>query len=210
MTQTETRNPAKREQMLLAARALFLAQGYGRTSTDALARAAGVSKQTLYVYFPGKADLLAAVVARELDTLDGGQAPPLPQDRAGLRALLLAFARGVTGRLLDPDALALLRLLIGEAAHLPELRPLLQEAVPLRLLGRVGALLTAARARGLVQTPDPDLSARMFVGPLMSYVLLDGLFGTAPPAPPPEATLARLVDLCLLSLPEAPPGGDPT
>lgn len=178
MTQETARTRAKRQQILAAARTLFLAQGYARTSTDAVTRAAGVSKQTLYAYYPGKAELLAATVAQELDGLDpGGRLHPPPATRPELRAQLLGFARAVTSRLLDPDALALLRLLLGEAAHLPELRAALRQAFPARLLGAAEHLLRDAQERGLIETPNLQLSARMFVGPVMSYVALDGLFG---------------------------------
>lgn len=189
---------AKRQQILTAARTLFLSQGYARTSTDAITEAASVSKQTLYAYYRGKSELLAATVAQELSALDLDrrvQDPPatLPE----LRARLLAFAGAVTGHLLEPDALALLRLLIGEAIHLPELRATLREAFPARLLGVTEGLLREAHGRGLIHAPDPNLSARMFVGPVMSFVALDGLFGDAPPRPPGEQALATLVDLFL-------------
>ena len=40
----------------------------------------------------------------------------------------------------------------------------------------------------------------MFVGPIMSFVALDGLFGDAPPVPPSDAALSTLVDLFLLTV----------
>lgn len=199
MTQTEaSRTQVKRAQMLDAARTLFLAQGYARTSTDAIAKEAGVSKQTLYVYFPGKAELLAAVVAREVDGLTArGEAAGLPTTLPEVRARLLAFAHAVTRQLLHPDALALLRLLLGEAAHLPELRGPLREAVPNRLLSSVEAMLCAAHDARLIHVPDLALCARMFVGPVMSFVVLDGFFGDTLPELPTEVTLGRVVDLFL-------------
>ena len=205
-TADSPRARAKRQQITDAARALFLAQGYARTSTDAITRAAGVSKQTLYIYFPGKVELLSAVIAQEL----GGHAPELgtapdpqtqdPRTLAELRTWLLRFARRVTSSLMQPDSIALLRLLIGETVHLPELRGVLRRTLPARLIVTVQALLTTCAARGLIVVSSPDLSARMFVGPIMSFVALDGLFGDAPPAPPSDAALSTLVDLFLLTV----------
>lgn len=194
------RAQAKREQILGAARTQFLGQGYARTSTDALAAAAGVSKQTLYAYFPGKTELLAAVVERELGDLNVGGAAGTPSSLPELRARLLGFSLALTTHLVQPDALALLRLLLGEAAHLPEVRTLTRQAVPGRLLAGAAALLAAAHGRGLISAPDPDLSARMLVGPVMSFVMLDGFFGDGLPDPPSEATLGRLIDLFLRSV----------
>ncbi|MFC4453660.1 TetR/AcrR family transcriptional regulator [Deinococcus sonorensis] len=203
MTTESPRARAKRTQILTAARTLFLQHGYARTSTDAITEAAGVSKQTLYAYYRGKAQLLSATIAQELDGLDlHGRFQPTPTTHDDLRARLLDFAHAVTGHLLQPDALALLRLLLGEAIHVPELRGALREAFPARLLGVGAHLLQDAHARGLIHAPDPALSARMFVGPVMSYVVLDGLFSPTAPHPPTDATLARLVDLFLLTVHE--------
>lgn len=166
-----------------------------------MTEAAGVSKQTLYAYYPGKTDLLAATVAQELGGLQpGGEGQAAPTTLAELRARLLDLAGAVTGQLLRPDALALLRLLVGEAVHLPELRGALRQALPARLIGLTEHLLRDADGRDLIHAPDPHLSARMFVGPVMSYVALDGLFGDAPPQPPSGAMLATLVDLYLLTV----------
>lgn len=195
------RAQAKRQQIMAAARQLFLAQGYERSSTEAIRQAAGVSKQTLYVYFPSKVDLLSAVVVQELADFGFEPAasdPPLSLD--DLRTRLLRLAKLFIGKLMQPEALSLLRLLIGEAVHLPELRGVVRGAFPARLLTGVEALLSAAHQAELIDAPDLNLSARLFIGPVISFVALDGLLSEQPPAPPSEATLARLVDLFLLTV----------
>ena len=201
---TSLRAQAKRQQIMAAARQLFLAQGYERSSTEAIRQAAGVSKQTLYVYFPGKVELLSAVVMQELaglgPLLSGAEPGMTPKTLDELRVLLLWLAQTFTGKLMEPDALALLRLLIGEAVHLPELRGVVREAFPARLLAGVERLLSAAHTSGLIHAPDPNLSARLFIGPVISFVALDGLLSQGSPAPPGEATLTRLVDLFLLTV----------
>ena len=49
--------------ILAAAERAFLAQGFGAVSMDAIARAAGVSKATVYAHFAGKEELFGAIVA---------------------------------------------------------------------------------------------------------------------------------------------------
>src|SRR5579872_2689987 len=56
---------AKRRQILDGARAVFLAQGFDAASMGEIARAAGVSKGTLYVYFKHKEELFEAIVEEE-------------------------------------------------------------------------------------------------------------------------------------------------
>ena len=55
----------KRVRILDAAEALFIRQGYVKTSMDEVAREAGVAKGTLYLYFNKKADLILAAIGRE-------------------------------------------------------------------------------------------------------------------------------------------------
>src|ERR1700684_4437387 len=56
---------AKRRQIVEGARSIFLAQGFDAASMNDIARASGVSKGTLYVYFENKEQLFAAIVQEE-------------------------------------------------------------------------------------------------------------------------------------------------
>lgn len=204
------RAQAKREQILSAARSLFLTQGYARTSMDAITQGAGVSKQTLYAYFASKAELIAAVVTQEIDGLEGSSAHAPIRTLPELRATLFGFARTLTGRLMQEEAVALLRLLIGEAVHVPELRQLLRGAFPVRLLTQAEALLEAAHHQEIIQAPDPAVSARMFVGPIMSFVMLDGLLSESTATPPSDAVLMKIVEAFLRTVPREAQEGDLT
>lgn len=195
------RQLAKRQQIADAATRLFLANGYAGTSTDAISADAGVSKQTLYSYFPTKVDLLAEVLngaSREL--FPNLPAPTHIASVAELRTVLLSFATQLTQTMLRAESIAMFRLILGEAFRVPELRALVQTALPRQLLGRVAQILELAHDTGLIRLPDPDLAPRLFLGPVMTYVALDG-FLSAHPAPPPSAdTLARLTDAFLTSV----------
>jgi len=64
----QKRSSPRKEGILTAARAQFLEQGFSKTSMDAIARSAGVSKATLYAYFPSKETLFADLVEIEFRT----------------------------------------------------------------------------------------------------------------------------------------------
>nr|WP_300143573.1 TetR/AcrR family transcriptional regulator [Propionicimonas sp.] len=199
-TAAARRKAEKREQITSAARKLFLAQGFAGTSMDAVTAEAGVSKQTLYAYFPGKIDLLAAVLYEGMSQLV--LHPPEHDFRTldDLRETLVEFSARLTGSLLQPDTIALVRLVLGEVFRVAELRQAFREALPGQVLAQTQELLRQADARGLLSIPDPELASRMFVGPVMTYVALDG-FLSADPAPPPERVeLAQLVDAFLTSV----------
>lgn len=202
MTQGLTeRQQAKRQQIADAATRLFLANGYAGTSTDAIAADAGVSKQTLYSYFPTKVDLLASVLNGASQELFPNL--PAPQHITSvdeLRTVLLTFATRLTQTMMSEQGIALFRLILGEAFRVPELRGLVQTALPKQLLGRVGQILHLAHDTGLIRLADPDLAPRLFLGPVMTYVALDGFLSTQPATPPAAETLARLTDAFLTSV----------
>lgn len=195
------RASAKKEQIASAARDLFLTQGYAGTTMDGVSAVAGVSKQTLYSYFPSKADLLAEVLDEEISSLRTGEVRlPDVGSLAEFRAALLEYARRLTSRWSREDAQQLLRLAVGEVVRLPELRDVVREAFPGQLLGQVERLISAASEAGLIHARRPDLSARMFLGPLMSFVTIDGLFRTDGVIPPDAESLAYVVDAFLATV----------
>ncbi len=110
----------KRQLVLDAATALFMAQGYGAVSMDAIARAAGVSKATLYAYFSSKDQLFATIIG-EACRQNIGMANFLPGGDTDVRAALTAFAGQMLRFLLEDKALAIHRVVISESVRFPEL-----------------------------------------------------------------------------------------
>lgn len=198
------RQAAKREQIAVAARKLFLEQGYAGTSMDAVSAEASVSKQTLYAYFPAKVDLLKAILERELARVVHEGPLPEPQSLPELRGLLVMFATRLTQTLLHPDSVALIRLVLGEAFRIRELRGTVRQALPMRALQGIAAILGRADELGLIDAPDTDLTARMLLGPIMSYVALDGFLTTEPVVQPSTEKLERMVDMFLTMVVVAP------
>ena len=113
--------------MLDAATTLFLRDGYGLTSLEAVAAAAGVSKRTLYARFADKAALLREVVARLvtrwLPPFDAGFEQAL-----GLESALRGAARVMLATALAPEALALHQLIVAESGRFPELAAIMRDA----------------------------------------------------------------------------------
>lgn len=109
-----------RDRILEAATDLFLAEGYGSTSIEAVAAGAGVSKRTLYDRFEDKADLFAAVVHRIVDQIRPPSDVPLIAG-ATLPEVLRRLAGFMLHAALSPKAIALHRLINAEAARFPEL-----------------------------------------------------------------------------------------
>src|SRR5215471_17969824 len=115
----DTERP-KRQLVLDAAASLFMAHGYGAVSMDAIARAAGVSKATLYAHFSSKDQLFATIIGDACQQkIALGEL--LPTDTSDVRAALMAFGGRLLRFFLEDRALAIHRVVIGESTRFPEL-----------------------------------------------------------------------------------------
>lgn len=209
MEELSPRARAKRRQITDAGRALFLSQGFARTSMDAVTAEAGVSKQTVYAYFASKDELLIAIVGEALQALGSQQGIPPARTRGELRTTLVGFGERLLDTMLREESIAILRLLLGEAVHVPELRSTFLEALPYQLLGRVTAILAGAAANGVIVLDHPEISVRMLLGPLMSYVVFGGLMSNDAPQHPGAETIEWLVDTYLRTLDFGPGAEEP-
>ncbi len=135
---------------------LFLTEGYGSTTIDAVAAAAGISKRTFYHRFENKAALFAAVVHRIIQQIRPPPEVPLLQGTS-LHEILRRLAGLVLRAALEPRAIALHRLVTGESARFPNLlRAVYDEGWAQAATTLIGDLL----AREL---RDPDLTTELRV-----------------------------------------------
>jgi AcrR family transcriptional regulator len=109
-----------RKRILAAATELFLAEGYGSTSIEAVAVRARISKRTLYDRFEDKRALFAAVVHSIVEQIRPAPDVPLISG-ATLADILCRLAHFMLGATLAPQALALHRLVSAESARFPQL-----------------------------------------------------------------------------------------
>ena len=109
-----------RQRILEVATELFLAEGYGSTTIEAVAARAGISKRTLYHRFDDKAALFAAVVHEIIAQIRPPPGVPLIEGST-LRDVLHRIAGLILRAALAPQAIALHRLIMAESARFPEL-----------------------------------------------------------------------------------------
>jgi TetR/AcrR family transcriptional regulator, mexJK operon transcriptional repressor len=109
-----------RDRILEVATQLFLTEGYGSTSVEAVAGHAGISKRTFYHRFEDKAALFGAVVHRIIEQIRPPPGVPLLEG-ATLQDILRRLAGLVLRAALSPQAVALHRLVTAESARFPNL-----------------------------------------------------------------------------------------
>lgn len=176
---------AKAEAMLAAAGEVIAERGFG-APVEAIAKRAGVSKQTLYNHYGGKAGLIRALIRRRVEEMTA------PLDEAnGERpeAALAAFARGLMQTLLSPINIALTRVAIEGAADMPDIAHAMQEAGAMATRARLAAFLRAESAAGRLCVDDPAEAAEFFSG-MVGARQIRGLLGLEVQAD--AATIERL------------------
>lgn len=172
---TEQENP-KVEQILEAARKLFLEQSYDTVSTDQIAKVAKVSKATLYVYFPSKEKLFETLVTQHCRATAQNMSREIDLGE-DVEIVLGRIARNFLAMFANPDALALCRTVIGQATRFPELGRMFHETGPRVVKERVGAFLAEATRRGDLDVPDPQLAAAQFLQLVAADVPITSLLG---------------------------------
>jgi TetR/AcrR family transcriptional regulator, mexJK operon transcriptional repressor len=148
--------------ILDVATALFLGDGYGATSIEAVSKRAGISKRTFYHRFRGKEVLFEAVVRRLIERW----APPLDADLfegPSLAETLHRAGEYMLGVALTPEALALHRVVIAEATRFPGLARILHELGAATGIERIARVLEPLIANGELRACDPQFAAEQFI-----------------------------------------------
>ena len=167
----EEARAARRDQIIAAAAGCFAKAGYHATTMADIADAAGVSKGTPYLYFPGKEALFIALyedwdcgLAARVDAAVGGLAEPARQSpRTVLAAVASAIAAHVTG---NPQTCRVLMEASMLAAYEPAIAAKIQAANAGNLDQLTGLFEAGVAAGEWPPGTDPALQARLFTAGL--------------------------------------------
>ena len=141
--------------ILCAASELFLESGFQGTSIDAVAKRAGVSKQTVYSHYAGKDDLFRACIRSKVASY--GFAETVVEPHAELRTALRAMIRRFLDLLFDPQVIAMHRVVMGESASHPAIAELFYESGPGRTQAAVRRYLEEQVGAGRLAIPGDRL-----------------------------------------------------
>jgi len=181
---------AKRRQIVDGARSVFLAQGFDAASMSDIARAAGVSKGTLYVYFKNKEQLFGAIVEQECLAHAEGVFDLDPNDH-DVEAVLTRLGTAYVDFLCRPDKASALRTVIAIADRMPEIGQVFYETGPAFGIARLAAYLQAQAAAGVLAVDDCEIAAAQFMDACQSTLFKPVLFNFA--AAPTAKQIKRVV-----------------
>lgn len=155
------RTGRKVAQVLEGARTVFLRDGFEGASVDDIAREAGVSKATLYNYFPDKRILFLEVAKAECcrqesacDQMIALSQPPAQALRAAAERMMRIF--------LSPFGRNVFKVCVAEADRFPELGREFWESGPARMRAKMIAYFHQSIERGELAIDDPELAADQF------------------------------------------------
>ncbi len=192
------RGEQKYAQVLAGARDVFLSSGFEGASVDDIARAAGISKATLYRHFLDKAALFCAVVTQECKR----EAEHQPEVclAAPIGELLLWVAREVLDFNLSAFGQSIYRIAVAESERFPHIGDSFYQSRFVRNQRRLAPALAAAAARGeLAAGIDADYAATVFFAICNADLFHRRLFAVDPDptAEEREAQARRTVDTFL-------------
>ncbi|WP_281826481.1 TetR/AcrR family transcriptional regulator [Jannaschia rubra] len=188
---TPIKKGRKFDQVLEGARHVFMAEGFDGASVDAIARAAGVSKATLYSYFPDKR-VLFIEVARSECCLQMDEAEAITAGHSAPAEVLRAAAERMLAFFLSDFGQSIFRMFVAEADRFPDLGRQFYDTGPGLLRARMVAYLRDAVTQGTLAIDDFELAADQFAELCKASLFPELVFGIRKSAT--EAERRRVID----------------
>ena len=209
----QRRKEARPQELLDAALALFVEKGFAATRADEVARRAGVSKGTLYLYYPSKEELFKAVVRRNLTSLiaEGEQ---LAQCFEGSSSELLALLiQTWWERFGSTPAAGIHKVVLAEVRNFPELAQFYADEVMVPADRLFGGCVERGVARGEFRPMPTHEVSLALIAPLIFMAVHRHSFGCCPvhgtADMDPELMLKTHLDLVLRGLQVRPEDAPP-
>ena len=180
---TTEEDSSKRRQILEGARKMFMDLGFDGASMGEIAKAAGVSKGTLYVYFVDKCALFEAIVEEE--SVEQGQVAFNLDPARDAPTTLHEFGEAYIAMVCRPGGGSAIRTVMAIAERMPEVGKRFYERVLDKNISRLAAYLEAHVAEGELAIDDCQLAASQFQLMCQASLFLPYIF-QASPAPSPE------------------------
>jgi AcrR family transcriptional regulator len=177
---------SKRRQILDGARKVFMNLGFDGASMGEIARSAGVSKGTLYVYFADKNRLFEAIVEEE--ALEKGEVAFDLRPERDAATTLREFGEAYIAMLCRPGGGSAIRTVMAIAERMPEVGRRYYERVLEKTIDRLAAYLEARVKAKELAVDDCQLAASQFMLMCQASLFLPFIFQAAPPPSPERIT----------------------
>ncbi|MBX9869942.1 MAG: TetR/AcrR family transcriptional regulator [Burkholderiaceae bacterium] len=167
----ERRKDARPQELLDAALDHFVERGFAATRLDDVARAAGVSKGTLYLYFSSKEDLFKAVVQESVIPLLGEAEGMIERFDGNSEALFRTIVAIWWEKMGRTRLSGLPKLMMAEAGNFPDLARFYQEEVIDRAENMVKTILKRGMASGEFRNVELEFTPRLLIAPVIMIMM---------------------------------------
>lgn len=176
-TKFKRRADARPDEILDAALDLFTRNGFAATRVEDIAAKAGISKATIYLYFPSKTALLEGLVRRAVVPVARQALESLEQSQGSARAALSMLLGIVADAISDPRIVAVPMLVMREASAFPEIGAIYRREVVDRVRPGLVGLVRRGIEQGEFRAIDPEMAVRSVIGPILAHALLARVLG---------------------------------
>ena len=202
----ERRKDARPQELLAAALDLFVDRGYAATRLEDVARRAGVSKGTLYLYFENKQELFKAVVRENVVQVIGQAESDLAAaDSASCTELLRTMLRRWWTELASTRASGLVKLILMEAGNFPEIAQFYNDEVILRGQALIASILRRGMEQGEFVAMDPEVMTHVLIAPVIMLMLWSHSHDPCGAAVDPEGFIEAFLGLAQRGLARGAP-----
>lgn len=154
-------------EILTAALKTFSSKGFAATKLDEVAKEAGVSKGTLYLYFEGKEALFKAVVTEFVLPQIARAEEHAEHNTGSVKDLMIKLLEQWRINVLESELSGMPKIMMAEASNFPELAVFYLENVIQRTRRLVANLIKLGIDRGEFRKCDPFYAARTFLTPMV-------------------------------------------
>lgn len=205
----QRRKEARPQELLDAALELFVEKGFAAARIEEVALRAGVSKGTLYLYYPSKEDLLKAVIEQRLSTEIAAVAAEAAAFEGPTPALLRELLTAWWQRMYDSPASGVFKIIVTEVRAFPEIADFHRRAVVEPGQQLIGGLIARGIERGEFRPVDVTCAVQSLVLPMVMLCIHKHSIGACIPQHPLDgkAFIREHVALVLAGL--APAGVHP-
>jgi AcrR family transcriptional regulator len=193
-TLRQRRKQARPQELLEAALTLFVEKGFAATRTEEVAQRAGVSKGTLYRYFPSKEEFFKAVVRQNLSRLIAEGEGIAASFEGSSSELLSSLIRIWWERVGSAPAAGIHKIILAEVRNFPELAQFYADEV----MVPGGRLFSGCIKRGMARGEFRELPlrevTRALIAPLIFMALHQHSFDACPANRAAEVDPSRVLD----------------
>ena len=208
----QRRKEARPQELLDAALALFVEKGFAATRSEEVAARAGVSKGTLYLYYPSKEELLKAVIEQTLSQLIAHGAGVAEDFEGSMSELLALLLRTWWERVGNTPASGIHKVIMSEVRNFPEIAAFYNEKVIVPANRLLGDMLQRGIDRGEFRPLPLAEVSRVLIAPLIYMALHKHSFGAcclSGDTVDPERTIDVHIELMLNGLRPRPADAAP-